>query len=495
MPIQFDLPKEKNSIIKVIGVGGGGCNAVNHMFRQGIVGVNFAVCNTDAQAIHQSPVPIQIQLGPGLTEGRGAGSQPEIGKNATIESLDEIKKALGGGTKMVFITAGMGGGTGTGGAPVVAKAARELGILTVGIVTSPFMFEGHKRIAQAKQGIEEMKDNVDTLIIISNDKVREMHGNLKISEAFAKADDVLTIAAKGIAEIITVPGYVNVDFEDVNTVMKNSGVAIMGMGLADGEDRAMKAVKSALASPLLNDNDIHGARHILLNISSGNKEVTMDEVGDIITYVQEAAGFTSEIIWGNCTDEAMGDKIAVTLIATGFESNGIKDAESPKKKDTKPIGNKNERSHLTSAEEKSRYGIPSKEESTVTRKPERITLSLDDDDEKIGGKHIVERERPAPFSRSSEQKNKYPIDEHNDDDQMRLFVERRKRLRGLNMKLQNPADLSDLENEPAYKRRQIDLEEPPHSSESNVSKYSLYEDENARPELKRRNPFLHDNVD
>jgi cell division protein FtsZ len=495
MPIQFDLPKEKNSIIKVIGVGGGGCNAVNHMFRQGIVGVNFAVCNTDAQAILQSPVPIQIQLGPGLTEGRGAGSQPEIGKNATIESLDEIKKALGGGTKMIFITAGMGGGTGTGGAPVVAKAARELGILTVGIVTSPFMFEGHKRIAQAKQGIEEMKDNVDTLIIISNDKVREMHGNLKISEAFAKADDVLTIAAKGIAEIITVPGYVNVDFEDVNTVMKNSGVAIMGMGIADGEDRAMKAVKSALASPLLNDNDIHGARHVLLNISSGNKEVTMDEVGDIITYVQEAAGYTSEIIWGNCTDDALAEKIAVTLIATGFEGHEGKEIDLTKKKDNRPIAHKNERPAFGGYEEKPKYNAPpAKEETILPKKNERIVFNLEDDDEKIGGKHIIERDRPTTFSRSSEQKNK-PMFDEDDDEQMRLFIERRKRLRGLNMKLQNPAELGELETEPAYKRRNIDLEDLPHSSESNVSKYSLYEDENARTELKRRNPFLHDNVD
>lgn len=494
MPIQFDLPKEKNSIIKVIGVGGGGCNAVNHMFRQGIVGVNFAVCNTDAQAIIQSPVPIQIQLGPGLTEGRGAGSQPEIGKNATIESLDEIKKALGGGTKMVFITAGMGGGTGTGGAPVVAKAARELGILTVGIVTSPFMFEGHKRIAQAKQGIEEMKDNVDTLIIISNDKVREMHGNLKISEAFAKADDVLTIAAKGIAEIITVPGYVNVDFEDVNTVMKNSGVAIMGMGIADGEDRAMKAVKSALASPLLNENDIRGARHVLLNISSGNKEVTMDEVGDIITYVQEAAGFTSEIIWGNCTDDMLAEKIAVTLIATGFEGGSIKDMDISKKKDHKPIATKNERPAYGSYDEKTKYNHSTQDEIILPKKPERIVFNLEDDDDKIGGKHIIERDRPTTFSRSSDQKPKQMFDD-DDDEQMRLFIERRKRLRGLNMKLQNPAELGELENEPAYKRRNIDLEDLPHSSESNVSKYSLYEDENTRAELKRRNPFLHDNVD
>lgn len=488
MPIQFDISKDKNALIKVIGVGGGGCNAVNHMFRQGIVGVSFVVCNTDAQALAQSPVPSQLQLGPGLTEGRGAGSQPEVGKNATIESLDEIKKVLGAGTKMVFITAGMGGGTGTGGGPIVAKAARELGILTVGIVTSPFMFEGHKRIAQAKQGIEEMKTNVDTLIIISNDKVRDMHGNLRISEAFAKADDVLTIAAKGIAEIITVPGYVNVDFEDVNTVMKNSGVAIMGAGTADGEDRAMKAVKAALASPLLNDNDIYGARHVLLNIASGTKEVLMDEVGDIITYVQEAAGYTSEVIWGNCTDEMLGDKIAITLIATGFEG-GSKEAANAAgvKKNTANIETKNEKAPLFFVNERPRANVKKEE---IPPQKERVVLNLDDESDKEPNPFV---NRQQPTSNREQRQTHFTSNEQ--DEEMRLFLERRKRLRGLHMKLQNPVDVNDLEREPAYKRRNIDLEDLPHSSESSISKYSLVDDEKAKPELKKRNPFLHDNVD
>ncbi|TNF28694.1 MAG: cell division protein FtsZ [Bacteroidetes bacterium] len=316
--MNFNLPQEDSSIIKVIGVGGGGSNAVNHMYRQGIRGVDFVVCNTDQQALDTSPVPKKIALGSSLTEGRGAGAQAEVGRNAAIENLDDIKEVLENNTKMVFITAGMGGGTGTGAAPVIAEAARELGILTVGIVTVPFTFEGKKRKLQADAGLEELKKHVDTVIVISNDKLREMYGNLKLSEAFGQADDVLTIAAKGIAEIITVEGYVNVDFEDVRTVMTGSGVAIMGSAITSGPDRAIKAVEQALASPLLNDNNIFGASNILLYISSGNEEVTMDEVAEITDYIQEEAGMDADVIWGNGTDESLGDQLSLTVIATGF---------------------------------------------------------------------------------------------------------------------------------------------------------------------------------
>lgn len=321
--IKFDLPKEMPSIIKVIGVGGGGSNAVNHMFKQGIRGVDFIVCNTDHQALDQSPIPKKIALGANLTEGRGAGAIPEVGKKAAIENLEEVKEVLNNNTKMVFITAGMGGGTGTGAAPIIAKAAKEMGILTVGIVTIPFAFEGRKRKQQAFEGLEELKKNVDTLLVISNEKLREMYGNLKLSEAFAQADNILTIAAKGIAEIITVSGYVNVDFEDVKTVMKNSGVAIMGSASASGPDRAIKAVQTALASPLLNDSDIEGASNILLYINSGTEEVSMDEISEITDYIQTQAGQTAEIIWGNGTDEALGENISVTVIATGFKTKPI----------------------------------------------------------------------------------------------------------------------------------------------------------------------------
>jgi len=316
----FDVPKEQSSIIKVIGVGGGGSNAVNHMFMQGIKDVNFVICNTDHQALEMSPVPNKIQLGPSLTKGRGAGSHPSVGQQATMESLQEIKALLEKNTEMVFITAGMGGGTGTGGAPVIAKLAKEMGILTIGIVTVPFGFEGKRRKSQAHEGLETLKHFVDAILIVSNDKLRDMFGNLAWNDAFAKADDILTTAAKGIAEIITVPGYVNVDFEDVKTVLRDSGLAIMGSGSAEGDDRAIKAVQDALESPLLNDNDIRGARNILLNISSGVKPVLMDEIAEITDFVQESAGNDCDIIWGNCTDETLGDKLMVTVIATGFET-------------------------------------------------------------------------------------------------------------------------------------------------------------------------------
>lgn len=316
----FDIPKEQSSIIKVIGVGGGGSNAVNHMFLQGIKDVNFVICNTDAQALEMSPVPNKIQLGPTLTKGRGAGSHPSVGQQATMESMQEIKAILEKNTEMVFITAGMGGGTGTGGAPVIAKLAKDMGILTIGIVTVPFGFEGKRRKSQAHEGLETLKHYVDAILVISNDKLRDMCGNLAWNEAFAHADDVLATAAKGIAEIITVPGYVNVDFEDVKTVLRGSGLAIMGSGRASGESRALAAVKAALESPLLSDNDISGARSILLNITSGSMPVLMDEIAEITEFVQEAAGHDCDIIWGNCNDELLGDQIMVTVIATGFET-------------------------------------------------------------------------------------------------------------------------------------------------------------------------------
>jgi len=321
--INFDLPTDRSSIIKVIGVGGGGSNAVNHMFREGIKGVDFVVCNTDQQALDISPVPLKIALGSGLTEGRGAGSLPEIGKRATMESLDDIKKILGANTKMVFITAGLGGGTGTGGAPVIAQAAKEMGILTVAIVTVPFAFEGKKRKQQAEEGLKELREHVDTILIINNDKLREMYGNLKLGDAFAHADDILNTAAKSIAEIITVTLHVNLDFADVQTVMKESGVAIMGSANCEGENRAVRAVELALTSPLLNDNNIKGARYVLLNITCGTDDITMDELGEITDFIQEAAGQTADIIKGYGIDETLGDKINVTLIATGFSANPV----------------------------------------------------------------------------------------------------------------------------------------------------------------------------
>ena len=319
--ISLKLPDatQEESIIKVIGVGGGGSNAVNHMFRQGIHGVEFVVCNTDIQALRQSRVKNRIQLGKELTEGRGAGCQPERGRLSAIESMDFIKTILEHNTRMVFITAGMGGGTGPGAAPEIARQAKELGILT--IVTVPFSFEGKRKIEQAMTGIDELEEYVDALLIIANERLREIYGDLKLSDAFAMADNVLTIAAKSIAEIITVKGYVNVDFADVESVMRDSGVALMGAAEAEGEGRAMEALTNALISPLLNSNDIRGASNILLNMLYGEKEVTMDEISLITDSLREKVGRNVNVIWGTGKDETLGDKLRVAVIATGFNNN------------------------------------------------------------------------------------------------------------------------------------------------------------------------------
>lgn len=320
--IHFDLPKQKSSIIKVVGVGGGGSNAVNFMFSQDVEGVDFIICNTDAKAIEQSKVPNKIQLGPHLTQGLGAGANPEVGKAATEESLEEIKRILEVNTKMAFITVGMGGGTGTGGAPIIAKICKDLGILTVGIVTTPFGFEGPRRMLQAEEGIKQLKPHVDTLLVISNDKLRMQYGNLKMKEAFTKADNVLATAAKCITDIINSRGHIIVDFADVCTVMKNGGVAILGKAEVEGEDRAQRAIEEALSSPLLNDNDIKGAKWILININSaeGDHECTMDELEVINNYLRMQAGESADVIVGTGYDNNLGGKIGITLIATGFDA-------------------------------------------------------------------------------------------------------------------------------------------------------------------------------
>ncbi len=331
--IQFDLPKQKSSIIKVLGVGGGGSNAVNFMFHQDIEGVDFIICNTDSKAIEQSPVPNKIQLGPHLTQGLGAGADPSVGKLATEESLEEIKKILEVNTKMAFITVGMGGGTGTGGAPIIAKICKDLGILTVGIVTTPFGFEGPRRQKQAEDGINQLKPLVDTLLVISNDKLRVQYGNLKMKEAFTKADNVLATAAKCITDVINSRGHIIVDFADVCTVMKNGGVAILGKAEVEGENRAQRAIEEALNSPLLNDNDIKGAKWILLNINSaeGDFECSMDELETISNILRERTGEHSDVIMGSGYDDTLGEKIGITLIATGFEGKDPFKKDEPKK--------------------------------------------------------------------------------------------------------------------------------------------------------------------
>lgn len=470
--LEFDLPKSDQSIIKVIGVGGGGSNAVNHMFNEGIVGVDFAICNTDNQALAISPIPTKIQLGPGLTEGRGAGSRPEVGKHACLESIEDVQMFLANHTKMLFITAGMGGGTGTGAAPIIAKAAREMGILTVGIVTLPFAFEGKQRQRYAQEGLEELKQNVDSIIVISNDKLREIHGNLTISEAFGQADNILTTAAKGIAEIITIPGYINVDFEDVNTVMRNSGVAIMGSSQAEGDDRARRAVDMALNSPLLEDNNIAGAQNVLLNITSGAQEATMSEISEITEFVQAEAGINTNIIWGNCYDESLGNKISVTLIASGFEKAG------------KP------------ARQSQRHTISLDDTKTETNVEQRLYLDEDPYSELEATKEqlqstanrYVQTNVSDPYMSRSEREQ----EEHRRMHELEhLKAELRKN--ASRVKLNNPNTIMELENTPAYVRRRVALEEVPHSSERSYSKWVI----NSEDELVMRNdnPFLRDLAD
>ncbi|MEM6723669.1 MAG: cell division protein FtsZ [Bacteroidota bacterium] len=472
--LEFTGKLEQNSIIKVIGVGGGGSNAVTHMYKQGIVGVDFAICNTDNQAMEMSPIPTQIQLGPALTEGRGAGSKPNIGREACVESIEAVQKFLSNNTKMLFVTAGMGGGTGTGAAPVIAKTAQEMNILTVGIVTIPFMFEGRRRMRQASEGLEEFKKNVDTLIVISNDKLREIHGNLRLSDAFSKADDILTTAAKGIAEIITVPGYINVDFEDVNTVMRGSGVAIMGTATTDGENRARVAVESALNSPLLEDNNIHGAQHILLNITSGNKEVTMDEIFEITEFIQEEAGIGTDLIWGNCFDETLGDAISVTLIATGFEKGREKIRKQVR-----------EQKVIVPLEDQPKETI---QEATIEI-PEETENSIVFEFEDLTPKHstFIQKDYEEPFIKNDQQKKKKKL---NIGHTVQPTEDKPKTPP---TKL-NSNSIVEMENVPAYLRRKIALDEIPKSNEKVMSKWTITDDEDVQFQPKK-NTFLHDNVD
>ncbi|NGM60351.1 cell division protein FtsZ [Sphingobacterium sp. SGG-5] len=578
MSIQFEMLKEQSSIIKVIGVGGGGGNAVNHMYKQGISGVDFIVCNTDAQALELSPIPNKVQLGASLTEGMGAGADPDVGENSAIESIDDIKRMLGTNTKMLFITAGMGGGTGTGASPVLAKAAKEMGILTVAIITTPFAFEGKKRRSQAEEGLEELRKYVDSYLVISNDRLREIFGNLTMTAAFAKADDILTTAAKGIAEIITIPGYVNVDFKDVRTVMNDSGVAIMGNHVAAGDNRAIEAVTGALASPLLKDNEIEGARYILLNITSGTKEVTMDEVSIITDYIQEKAGLTADLIWGNCIDETLEEELSVTIIATGFQTSEerIKEKENEKiaipltpepttpyikpvvqnqfvekpvqqSEFIKPIQTPVASSELpTSApqadlfslanrygdstsspvnsvqaetetevvrytldtEEKSDEGNVSNDEDTsgfkLTTRPSVFEFKLPtvfDAYEQVANEEvahevdsIVENEAVSSEHVETTHQETEKVADANFEDQLLKTKERILRLKELSMKLKSSNGLQELESEPAYKRKQKTLEDVPHSSDSQVSRFTLSFDEGTT-EIRSNNSFLHDNVD
>lgn len=475
----FDNDKE-SAIIKVIGVGGGGTNAVNHMKTSGIVGVDFAVCNTDQQSLDKSPVDVKIQLGPYLTEGRGAGNKPEVGKEACKESIEEVRQFLEQGTKMLFVTAGMGGGTGTGAAPIIAKAAKELDILTVGIVTVPFTFEGPKRLHQALEGIDELKKNVDALIVISNDRLKEIYGNLKISEAFSMADNILTTAAKGIAEIITIPGIINVDFEDVNTVLRSSGVAIMGSGSASGEDRAREALDKAMHSPLIEDNDIRGAKHILLNITSGEEEITMDEVSEITDTIQEEAGYGTVLIWGTCHDPSLSSELVVTLIASGFEQG----FNAKKEQEQTVVDLHDDEDQVTPAPHM--HAEPEFEISTGSTELDPVIKSEAPSESKSSAGYSYK----APYVKAEVEERQVEQDRM----KKREDETRREMLRRNNMRITDSSALHQIENEPAYKRRNVSLEDVPHSSEApQMSSWTLGLDDDS-PE-QRDNSYLHDNVD
>lgn len=522
--MKFQLDKKASSIIKVLGVGGGGGNAVNYMYRQGIMGVDFAICNTDSQVLDASPIPVKIQLGPDLTGGNGAGNKPHVGREACLESIEDVKEFLSDGTKMLFITAGMGGGTGTGAAPVIAQAAQEMGILTVAIVTLPFSIEGKQRINQGMEGLAELKKYVDSIVVISNDKLRKEYGSLTMSQAFANADTILSTSAKGIAEIITRPGMINVDFEDVNTVMRGSGACVMGTAAAEGPDRAERAVSAALLSPLLVDSDIRGAQKVLLNITSGRMEMTMDEFALITEYLREQTMLEeSNLLWGHGFDDELGDKISVTLIATGFES-GRKSVPPTLQPSTQTRYPQDERPVMPEKPKVTRVNL---DEMPPVSQPTRPNVQPNvtppdhgrrnndgpltiDFDASTGNRpaygqtpNTQYREQPSyqqpngfqppiveePFVRTETPSSQLPQDSSRRD--------RLRRMSFLNGNGEmNPNIINDLENEPAYLRKGLRLDDSPPQTPTPLSRWAVGEDdEDGRPKLSDSNPFLNDNVD
>ena len=559
--IDFNLPKNQSSVIKVIGIGGGGGNAINYMYENGIEGVDFAVCNTDTQALEASPIPVKIQLGENLTSGLGAGSNPEVGMQAAVESIDRINELLDSNTNMLFVTAGMGGGTGTGAAPVIAKAANEKGILTVGVVTMPFETEGGRRHEHAKSGLEELRKHVDTLLVINNQKLLEVHGDLTLSKAFSKANEVLNIATKGIAEVITQHLTVNIDLSDARLVLQKSGTAIMGQAEAEGENRAVEAVKNALDSPLLNDNDIFGSKHVLLKIVTGDSEedeISMNELKLITDTIQKQAGNNVNIINGVGTDPELGSKLSVTVIATGFEAkeeqkevvvgigedetldtissnSKIKD-ETPEKltedfsqqsmfdfEDNMDISFSEIEGTVANTEQDENNLIEPtvsdsvEEETTEMKEEERVILSLDDDtvqtneveeevildldsekeeikeeynQEEVSFHFNMEETEQAPLMRERISINSQDLPENEITSR-----KREEKLKNISNILRTPSGLTNLIDEPAFKRNGIDLEDTPHSSDSEISSQTLSLGDDNVVQLKQNNSFLHDNVD
>jgi len=491
------------SIIKVIGVGGGGSNAVSHMHSQGIEGVDFVICNTDTQALEKSQVLHKIQLGTKLTDGLGAGNNPEKGKEAAMESVEEIRNLLSENTKMVFITAGMGGGTGTGAAPVIASIAKEMGVLTVGIVTEPFSFEGRTRVKQAEAGIEEMRKNVDSIIVICNDKLRELYGDLDFMEAFSKADDVLATAAKGIAELITVPGKVNVDFEDVKTVLKDSGKAIMGFGSAEGDKRAVKAVQQALNSELLNEEDITGASNVLLNIITGKDKIKMDEFNEVTDYVQKEAGEQANIIWGVGVDETLDSNINIVLVAAGFNSNSRINVQQKPNKKVIPLGEEIEQEEVKDASIENKIN-----QETVTNtkndiqdpSSEKVVIDLFSNDvieQTSELKAETETKETEIIIKNIEEPHGNGFDNNQiiEEKNKKVGFERAEKLRELSSFFKTPESLHEFEKIPAYERKGIQLDTPTPSNETNISDSTLQKEDDNSIKISSNNSFLHDNVD
>ena len=553
--MDFQMPKNQSSQIKVMGIGGGGSNAVNYMFEHGINGVDFVICNTDSQALEASPVPIKIQLGASLTEGLGAGANPEVGRKAAEESADRITELLDANTKMLFLTAGMGGGTGTGAAPVIAEIAREKGILTVGVVTIPFSTEGGFRKKYADDGIAELKKYVDTLLVINNEKLIEVYGDLTFTQAFGKANEVLNTATKGIAEVISQHLMVNIDLNDARRVLENSGTAVMGQAEAEGENRAIEAVKEALDSPLLNDNDITGAQQVLLKIvtGAGDDEIKMSELANIKNAIQKAAGTNVNIIEGIGIDADLGSKVSVTVIATGFEERrkpkgerkvtlGEDCLDSITSEENEVVSEPTTNVQQTlSLEDEIDFSIPTIDEPIAEvapslvndliepvveshNTPEKIVFDLGNEFETNEVDVLTETEVDES---PDEVIASIMLDEKTQEVQQTVVLdldiegdvieeptlnstetapvntevmkvearERENRLRSISMQLRTPSGLTSLEDVPAYKRNNIELEEPTHSSESEVSTYTLTNGNNNTTELKQNNSFLHDNVD
>ena len=521
---EFQLPKNQSSQIKVMGIGGGGSNAVNYMFENGIKGVDFVICNTDLQALEASSIPTKIQLGENLTEGLGAGSNPDVGMKAAQESSEKICELLDSNTKMLFITAGMGGGTGTGAAPVIAEIAREKGILTIAVVTHPFANEGGYRKQYAKDGLEQLKKYVDTLLIINNDKLIEIYGDLTLTQAFGKANEVLNTATKGIAEVISQHLQVNIDLNDARKVLENSGTAVMGQAQATGENRAIEAVNDALDSPLLNDNDITGAEQVLLKIVSGvgDDEIKMSELSKIKNKIQQAAGRDVNIIEGIGFDEDLGSAVSVTVIATGFETKKVNEPVTIKLEDSdieiedeidnvdiqqklsldeETIEFENHIIHenlLSSESETTNAGLPLANNNEITEKPEEIISDFFEENIELEKSTFNSIDGNEEDLIEFESQSKNTISEEvniSHDQSMKIEArEREERLREISIKLRTPSGLTKLEDEPAYKRNNVNLEEGAHSSQDEISHFSL-SDKDDDIILNDNNSYLHDNVD